>query len=101
MKQIVAHLFYLLGADLALGGALLLGYGLTGAEWFKSNFRAWDHQQAAIFGGDGKHSVSAYCGRAILNGGPRSLVWGGIGINAIFGALHCENAARREGLANA
>lgn len=97
--EIVRHLAYLLGVDLMAGGLLLLGYGVTGIAWFKSVFRAWDYGHAAIAGGDGKHSVSAYCGRVMLKGGPWVLDVLGLVINAIFGALHCENAARREGLA--
>lgn len=97
--KIFTFLLYLVGADLLVGGALLVAYGITGIEWFKSNFRAWDHWQAALFGGDGRHSVSAYCGRAMLNGGPWVLIGIGISINAVFGALHCEDAARKEGLA--
>lgn len=92
--EILRHLAYLLGLDLMAGGLLLLAYGVTGLEWFKSVFRAWDYGHAAIAGGDGKHSVSAYCGanntrihrigRAIIDG--------------LFGTGHCTQAALREGL---
>ena len=92
------HALYLLAAVVAITVLLIAGIAAD-SPWCKSVFRAWDYLGAALFGGDGKHSISAYCGRVMLQGGPWVLDVLGLIINAIFGSLHCENAARREGLA--
>ena len=98
MILLAAHALYLLVAVAAITVALLVGIYLD-IQWCRNVFRPWDYLGAALFGGDGKHSISAYCGRVMLKGGPWVLDVLGLVINAIFGALHCENAARREGLA--
>lgn len=93
-RELVAHLAYLIGADIALGGLLLAAWGITGIAWFKNVFRGWDYFNAALAGGDGRHSISAYCGanNTIIH---RVARWG---IDAVFGRGHCYQAAVKEGL---
>lgn len=98
MNTILAHVLYLLAAIAGITALLVAGIAAD-IQWCRNVFRPWDYLGAALFGGDGKHSISAYCGRVMLKGGPWVLDVLGLVINAIFGALHCENAARREGLA--
>lgn len=91
------HGLYLMIVVAAITAALLAGIWLD-IRWCRNVFRPWDYLGAAVFGGDGRHSISAYCGRAKLNGGPRVLVWIGGVIDARFGAGHCTDAARNEEL---
>lgn len=98
--HILLHLFYLLVTVAAITVGLLAGIVLD-FQWCRNVFRPWDYLGAAIFGGDGKHSISAYCGRAMLaEGQPTAwqivlVLLGGV-INGIFGSLHCQDAARKE-----
>ncbi len=100
MSLIVAHALYLLVAIAAITVALLAGIWLD-IQWCRNVFRPWDYLGAAIVGGDGKHSISAYCGRAMLNKSSRVAVRIALGllgrlINLIFGSQHCQDAARKE-----
>lgn len=94
------HALYLLFAIAAITVLLLAGI-LVDIQWCRNVFRPWDYLGAAVLGGDGKHSISAYCGRAMLSEDPPTpanialVLLGGL-INRIFGSLHCENAARKE-----
>lgn len=90
----LAHLAYLLVAIVLITAILLIGYGATGLAWFKNVFRAWDYLGAAILGGDGRHSISAYCG-ARDTAAHRI---GRFAIDTLFGVGHCAEAAKREGL---
>mgnify|MGYP001591248024 CR=1 FL=1 len=92
--SLAMHLLYLLILIVAITGLLMIGYDATGIAWFKNVFRAWDYLGAAILGGDGKHSISAYCGAR--DGISHQL--GRWIIDGTFGKGHCWVAARREGL---
>lgn len=89
----LVHVAYLLGLIFAITGLLLVGSAL-GIERCRCMFRAWDYLGAAMLGGDGRHSISAYCGagKAVAHAVGRWL------IDGIFGKGHCEEAARKEGL---
>lgn len=100
MNPVAAHLLYVLAAIVVITVVLLAGVAAR-IEWCRRVFRAWDYLGAALGGGDGRHSISAYCGRAMLSEDPPTpanialVLLGGL-INGIFGSLHCENAARKE-----
>ncbi len=93
MTLAALHAAYLLAAIILITVALLVGIVL-GSSWCKSVFRSWDYLGAAIFGGDGIHSISAYTGAHAYPGAAyiEPLVDG------IFGKGHCAGAARKEGL---
>lgn len=84
-------LAYILGSVIAITVLLIVGIH-GGSEWCRSVFRAWDYLGAAICGGDGKHSISAYLGRG-------TTIWHRVGrfiVDAMFGQGHCEEAAKKE-----
>jgi hypothetical protein len=91
----LAHALYLLAAIVAITVLLIAGIAAD-SPWCKSVFRAWDYLGAAIFGGDGRHSISAYCGRAQRDNGPGALQDLAVVIDFIFGKDHCVEAANRE-----
>lgn len=90
------HLAYVALACLAITLVLLAGIGAR-VPHCRELFRAWDNLGAALAGGDGRHSISAYCGRHHANG--TSWICGVLlyaAINKVFGAAHCDNAYRAE-----
>lgn len=88
----LAHALYVLAAIVGVTCLLLAGFAVTGLAWFKNVFRAWDYLGAALFGGDGRHSISAYCGARPSLHALRVIV------DALFGKGHCFQAAKKEGL---
>ena len=64
--------------------------------WCRAVFRPWDYLGAAIFGGDGRHSISAYCGRAVEERGLWILQFLARRIDSLFGQGHCKKAWMEE-----
>lgn len=92
MNVLYLHLAILAGFT----AALVFGAAVLEISWCRNVFRAWDYLGAALLGGDGQHSISAYCGVAIHQGGALRFV--GYAIDRLFGQGHCVGAARQEGL---
>lgn len=90
---ILWHALYLLVAIAAITAVLLAGIWFD-IQWCRNVFRPWDYLGAALFGGDGKHSISAYCGanNTVIHRIGRTI------IDGLFGKGHCTQAALREGL---
>ena len=93
MQNVAFHVLYLLAFDLAVWALLVLG-AAADIQWCRSSFRGWDFFHAALLGGDGKHSISAYCGAYRT---PPHLL-GRWAIDLLFGRGHCHEAAVKEGL---
>lgn len=93
MTAVALHAGYIFATIVLITALLLLGAVLR-VVWCQNVFRAWDHLGAALFGGDGEHSISAYTGARAYAGAAYVEVL----IDGIFGEGHCRAAARKEGL---